>query len=91
MAGQWRPGDSVPDRWLLALEAGSASLEDTCSALAAYDWPDSTPAISSPGVNSVDPYPAGSWVKTVEVAYGDGRVTAEQYEAIWLAASGRGR
>jgi hypothetical protein len=47
MSGQWRPGDSLPDRWLLALEGGSASLEDTCSALAAYEWPDSTPATSA--------------------------------------------
>jgi hypothetical protein len=89
MAGQWRPGDSVPDRWLLALEGGSVSLEETCSALAAYEWPDSTPAISPTG--SADPFPAGGWVKTVESAYADGRVTPEQYEAIWLASSGRGR
>ncbi len=88
MAGQWHPGDSVPDRWLLALEAGSVSLDETCSALAAYQWPDSTPAVS-PGA-SADPFPPGGWVKTVEAAYGDGRVTAEQYEQIWLAASGRG-
>lgn len=88
MAEQWRPGDSVPDRWLLALEAGSVSLDDTCSALAAYDWPDSTPAISSS--RTADPFPPGGWVKTVESAYADGRVTAEQYEAIWLASSGRG-
>lgn len=87
MAGQWRPGDSVPDRWLLALESGSVSLDETCAALAAHEWPDSTPAIA-PG--AVDPFPAGGWVKTVEAAYGDGRVTAEQYEAIWLASSGRG-
>lgn len=91
MAGQWRPGDSVPDRWVLALEAGSASLEETCSALAAYGWPDPTPAISATGGGSADPFPEGGWVKTVEAAYGDGRVTAEQYEAIWLASSGRGR
>jgi len=90
MAGQWRPDDSVPNRWLLALEAGSVSLDETCSALAAYEWPDSTPAISK-GASSVDPFPAGGWEKTVEAAYADGRVTQEQYEAIWLASSGRGR
>jgi hypothetical protein len=91
MAGQWRPGDSIPDRYLLALEAGTVSLEETCSALAAYEWPDSTPALASVGRSSADPYSPGGWVKTVEAAYSDGRVTAEQYEAIWLASSGRGR
>jgi hypothetical protein len=90
MAGQWRPGDSLPDRYLLALETGTVSLEEAASALAAYDWPDSTPAIPT-GASTADPYPAGGWVKTVEAAYADGRVTAEQYEVIWLAASGRGR
>jgi hypothetical protein len=90
MAGQWRPGDSVPDRYLLALEAGSVSLEETCAALGAHQWPDSTPAIAS-GSSSADPFPEGGWVKTVEAAYADGRVTQEQYEAIWLASSGRGR
>ena len=89
MAGQWRPGDTVPDRWLLALEAGSVSLDETCSALAAYDWPDSTPALS--GGSTADPFPPGGWVKTVDAAYTDERITPEQYEAIWLAASGRGR
>ena len=89
MAGQWRPGDSTPDRCLLALEAGSTSLDEVCTALAAYEWPDSTPAVSSGPGGSADPFPEGGWVKTVESAYGDGRVTAEQYEAIWTAASGR--
>ena len=90
MARQWNPGDSTPDRWLLALEGGSVSLDETCSALAAYKWPDSTPSISGGG-STADPFPAGGWEKTVEAAYGDGRVTADQYEAIWLAASGRGK
>ena len=88
VTAQWQPGDSVPDRWLLALEAGSVSLDETCAALAAHEWPDSTPAVTQG--NSADPFPPGGWVKTVEAAYADGRVTAEQYEQIWLASSGRG-
>lgn len=88
MAGQWHPGDSEPDRWLLALEAGSASLDEACAALAAYPWPDSTPAVTAG--NSADPFPEGGWVKTVDAAYADERITPEQYEALWLASSGRG-
>ena len=65
------------------------SLDEACSALRAYRWPDSTPAVTGPG--AVDPFPEGGWVKTVDAAFADERISPEQYEAIWLAASGRGR
>ena len=91
MAGQWRPGDSVPDRWLVALESGSASLEETCAALGAYEWPDPTPKLEVTSSGQVNPFPAGGWVMTVDAAYNDGRLSPEQYEALWNACSPRAR
>jgi hypothetical protein len=87
MSGSWRPGDSVPDRWLLDLEAGRVSLGETVTALAAHDWPDATPAGTSLG--DTDPFPAGGWVKTMDAAHDDGRITDEQYKAIYEACRKR--
>ncbi|WP_018333999.1 hypothetical protein [Actinomycetospora chiangmaiensis] len=87
MAGSWRPGDSVPDRWLLDLEAGRVSLDETVTALAAHEWPDATPAGTSLG--DTDPFPDGGWVKTMDAAHADGRISGEQYRAIYEACRKR--
>ncbi|MEJ2871948.1 hypothetical protein WCD74_29605 [Actinomycetospora sp. OC33-EN08] len=87
MAGSWQPGDSVPDRWLLALEAGSVSLDETVAALRDHEWPDATPAATSRG--DTDPFPAGGWVMTMDAAHSDGRITDEQYRAIYDACRKR--
>ena len=84
MAGAWTPGDSVPDRWLLALEGGTATLDETVAALADHEWPDATPV-----ANDVDPFPEGGWVRTMDAAHSDGRITDEQYRAIYNACRKR--
>ncbi|MFC5063769.1 hypothetical protein [Actinomycetospora atypica] len=87
MTGSWQPGDSVADRWLLALEAGTVTLDETVAALAEHEWPDATPARTS--VADTEPFPEGGWVRTMDAAHSDGRITDEQYKAIYDACRKR--
>jgi hypothetical protein len=87
MAGSWQPGDSVADRWLLSLEAGTVTLDETVAALAEHEWPEATPARTS--VADTEPFPEGGWVRTMDAAHSDGRITDEQYKAIYDACRKR--